>query len=142
MACAGFATAAVSAQTISTFVGGGVCDGPVATNAVMNNPFGVATDGKGNRYITDADNHRIRKIDSSGAISTFAGNGLSGYFGDGSSAINAQILQPSGIAFDASGNLYFADSPYGSFAKSMQRGSSAPSQVTVSRAFLAMVGLP
>jgi uncharacterized protein (TIGR03437 family) len=72
-------------------------------------PSGVAVDSGGNVYIVDAGNFRIREITPQGAITTFAGNGKTGYSGDGGSALNAEFEAPLGVAVDSSGNLYIAD---------------------------------
>ena len=72
-------------------------------------PTGVAFDTFGNLYIADADNNCIRKVDTNGIITTVAGNGSNSYSGDGGAATNASLDYPSGVAFDASGNLYIAD---------------------------------
>ncbi len=76
-----------AAGIITTIVGTGVegyaGDGSVATNAELNHPGGVAVDADGNLYIADQENHRIRKVSTSGIISTIAGNGTPGYSGDG-----------------------------------------------------------
>ena len=94
---------------IVTVAGGGAGDGGAAIAASLNNPYGVAVDGAGNRYIADADHHRIRKVDPAGTITTVAGNGLQGFSGDGGAASAASLNQPLGVAVDASGNLYIAD---------------------------------
>lgn len=83
-------------------------DGP-ATAASFNNVFRVAADAVGNVFVADKDNHRIRKIDSSGVITTIAGTGVAGYSGDGGSALAAEIQGPFGIVSDISGNIYFSD---------------------------------
>ena len=72
-------------------------------------PTGVAMDGSGNLYIADYGNNRIRKVDSSGIITTVAGNGTAGYSGDGGAAASAKLSSPTGVAVDGSGNLYIAD---------------------------------
>jgi sugar lactone lactonase YvrE len=84
-------------------------DGVAATNATLSFPFGVACDAFDNLYIADRNNNRIREVDSNGIITTVAGNGSSGYSGDGSAATNASLNLPIGVAFDSSGNLYIAD---------------------------------
>lgn len=94
---------------ISTFAGGGAGDGKSALLASVHSPTDVAVDAHGNVYVADLQNSRIRKIDAAGVITTVAGNGTPGYSGDGGAAVNAMIDQPTGLAFDASGNLYFSD---------------------------------
>jgi len=84
-------------------------DGGPATLAELNYPYGVAVDGSGNLYIADFQNVRIRMVNPSGVITTVAGNGVSGFSGDGGSATSAQISSPVGVAVDGKGNLYFAD---------------------------------
>ncbi len=81
-----------------------------ATSARLNGPVGVAVDSTGNLYIADVGNNRIRKVTAAGTITTVAGNGVQGYFGDGSSAMNAELNNPYGVAVDGSGNLYISDS--------------------------------
>jgi sugar lactone lactonase YvrE len=99
---------------ISTVAGDGAAvyagDGAAATNASLFNPAGVALDGSGNLYIADYSNHRVRKVDTNGIITTVAGNGTGTYAGDGSPATNASLQNPFGLAVDAGGNLYIADS--------------------------------
>ncbi len=98
---------------ISTIAGTGVTgyggDGALANAAQLNMPNDVAVDLAGNVYIADMYNNRIRKIDGSGNIKTIAGTGISGFSGDGGAATNAYLFQPSGIAVDDSGNIYFSD---------------------------------
>ena len=97
---------------ITTVAGGGssgLGDGGAATAAQLNHPIGVALDGSGNLYIGDRDNNRIRKINTSGIISTYAGNGTAGYSGDGVAATTVQLNSPAGISIDGSGNLFIAD---------------------------------
>jgi uncharacterized repeat protein (TIGR03803 family) len=85
-------------------------DGGVATNAELHWPSGVAVDATGNLFIADTFNNRIRKVGTNGIITTVAGNGGESYFGDGGVATNAELSWPSGVAVDASGNLFIADS--------------------------------
>ncbi len=85
-------------------------DGGAAVDALLNYPFGIASDLTGNIYIADQLNQRIRKIDAgSGLISTVAGNGIPGFSGDDSLATNAKLKMPASVALDDSGNIYIAD---------------------------------
>ena len=85
-------------------------DGGAATAAQVAAPTGVAIDASGNVYIADQGNNRVRKVNTSGAISTAAGNGTAGYYGDGGLATLAELNNPIGLCIDASGNMYVADS--------------------------------
>lgn len=100
--------------TITTVAGDGTAgyngDGGPAVSASLDSPYGVAVDPGGNVYIADMNNHRIRKVDGSGVISTVAGNGVAGYSGDGGGAADASLNGPRDVAVDASGNVYIADS--------------------------------
>ena len=69
----------------------------------------MAVDGAGNLFIADTDNHRIRKVDAAGVISTVAGTGSFGSRGDGGPAVDARLLSPQGVAVDGAGNLFIAD---------------------------------
>ena len=82
----------------------------VALTGAGDAPWGAAVDGSGNIYIADAGVNVVRKIDPSGSISTFAGNGTAGYSGDGGPATSAQLQNPYAVAVDAGGNVYVADS--------------------------------
>ncbi len=83
--------------------------GTSAAIALYGSHAGLATDSSGNLYIADAANNRIRKVDTSGIITTVAGNGIAGFSGDGSPAVNAGLNNPSDVAVDSAGNLYIAD---------------------------------
>jgi len=85
-------------------------DGSAAIKATLTLPSGVAIDGSGNVYVADQWNLRLRKIDTSGNISTIAGNGGFSYSGDGGPATRAQLFGPQGVAVDPSGNLFISDS--------------------------------
>ncbi|AOS64813.1 NHL domain-containing protein [Actinoalloteichus hymeniacidonis] len=85
-------------------------DGGPADQARLTTPTGIAIDPDGNLYIADSANHRIRKVDPSGHISTIAGTGEPGFGGDGGRADRARLTTPTGIAIDPDGNLYIADS--------------------------------
>ncbi|HSY17616.1 MAG TPA: immunoglobulin domain-containing protein [Candidatus Acidoferrales bacterium] len=84
-------------------------NGILATNANLSFPSGVALDGVGNLFIADAGNHRIRKVNTSGIITTVAGNGTATYAGDTGAATNASFSGPQGVTVDGAGNLYVAD---------------------------------
>ena len=84
-------------------------DGGAATSAKLFQPSQLAIDTIGNIFVTDGYNYRVRKIDLTGTIITIAGNGFSGYDGDGGFATAARIGGVSDIAFDKSGNLFIAD---------------------------------
>ena len=99
---------------ISTVAGNGTAgfggDGGPASAAQLNTPTGVAVDAVGNLYIADTNNHRIRMMTPSGVISTIAGNGTAGFGGDGGPAVSASLNFPAGVAVDAAGSVYIADS--------------------------------
>jgi len=84
-------------------------DGGSATSASLSHPQGIAFDAAGNLYIADTGNHRVRKVNINGVISTVAGNGTTNFTGDGGLAINAGLNQPWSVCADSSGNLFIAD---------------------------------
>jgi sugar lactone lactonase YvrE len=84
-------------------------DGIRANTAFLNSPFGVALDSKGNLYIGDTLNNRVRKVNRSGLISTIGGNGTCGFSGDGGLGTLAMICNPEGLAVDSGSNVYFGD---------------------------------
>ena len=84
-------------------------DGGPASQAQLSEPEGVAADSAGNVYISDGNNHRIRKVDFAGTITTIAGTGEYGFSGDGGPASQAQLASPGGVAVDLAGNVYIAD---------------------------------
>ena len=103
----------VMSGLISTVAGNGYNyfsgDGGLAIAANLNSPRDVKVDDLGNIYIADAVNNRIRKVNSSGIISTIVGNDTSGYSGDSGYAINAKISYPICIDLDKDMNLYIVD---------------------------------
>ena len=94
---------------IATVAGRALNDGDFATNATLNVVYGAACDVRGNLYIADTSNNRIRKVDTNGVITTFAGNGFPAYSGDGGAATNASLKQPTAIVLDALGNAFIAE---------------------------------
>jgi len=95
----------INAPIVSGYNG----DNIPATSAKLNQPLTVAHDAAGNIYIADAFNNRIRKVDTTGVISTYAGTGVGSYNGDGLPATSTQIYGPWDLHLDGSGNIYFAD---------------------------------
>ena len=103
-----------AAGSISTVAGNylnrGGGDGGPAAGAELNQPNGVAVDSRGNVYIAETGNNRIRKVDAStGIITTVAGTGTAGFSGDNGLGPATQLNYPMGLALDAGGNLYIAD---------------------------------
>lgn len=102
-----------SAGIISTIAGTGTAsstgDGSAASSATLNNPSGIAIDGSGNIFIAEASGNRIRKINTSGIISTIAGTGAASSTGDGGAATSATLNFPTDIVIDGSGNLYISE---------------------------------
>ena len=111
-------------STIAGNIGGTVCggstdsvgDGCAATQATLNQPWGVTVDGGGNVYIADTNNHRVREVSvTTGIITTLAGtgfatpNGAGAYNGDNIPAITAELNYPHAVAFDSLGNMYIPD---------------------------------
>jgi len=101
-------------QNITTFAGTGVIgstgDGALATLARLSPVTGVAVDGQGNVFVADRGNHRIRRIDgATGIITTFAGNGTTGFLGDNGPATAARLASPGDVAVDSNGNVFIAD---------------------------------
>ena len=95
-----------------TKVFGATGDGGPVTSALLagsSTHSGLAMDSAGNLYISDTNKHRIRKVSTSGIITTVAGNGSFGFSGDNGPATSAMLNFPEGIAVDGAGNLYIAD---------------------------------
>ncbi len=104
------------AGIISVFAGNGSLaysgDGGPAISAGISRPEKIAIDGAGNIYFSSVATKTIRKINISGIITTVAGNGTSGFSGDGGLATLAQLDSPQGLACDALGNLFIDDGNY------------------------------
>jgi len=98
-------------HVVSTIAGSsqGFFDSPTGTSAQFNYPRGLAIDSSNNLYVADGGNNRIRKITPAGAVSTIAGSGTAGFL-DHTTGASAQFNAPRGVAVDASGNVYVADS--------------------------------
>jgi sugar lactone lactonase YvrE len=107
---------------IRTYAGNGTPgfsgDGGPATEAQIFLPTGhggadpnghIAIDVQGNLYLADTNNHRIRKVDAAGIISTVAGNGTAGFSGDGGPALEASLARPADVEIGPDGRLYIAD---------------------------------
>jgi hypothetical protein len=108
--------------SIITVAGNGTAgysgDNGAATAAQLNGPLSVAVDMNGNLFIADAGNNAIREVaQATGTIVTVAGNGSAGYSGDGGLATSAQLNGPDGLAVDASGDLFIADTGNDSIRK-------------------------
>lgn len=127
---------------ISTFAGNGFSgssgDGGLATKASLASPNGVAIDSAGNVYISEFLGGRIRKVDASGVISTFAGAGQSDDPGDGKVASLATLTKSTDIAFDGAGNLYIADQGFNRVRVVL----AAPPAIQVSPATLNLPSAP
>ena len=113
-------------QTITTFAGQDVCsggaaiscpqpsnpvgDGDPAACAHLNRPQGVALGRDGSVYISEYAGNRIRKVSANGVIETIAGDGTSGFAGDGGASTSARLSSPVGLAVGADGSVLVADS--------------------------------
>jgi sugar lactone lactonase YvrE len=102
----------VSGGTITTVAGTGLCtssgDGGPATSATLDYPSGIVLDQLGNLYVSEVFGCRVRKV-ISGTIATVAGTGDCTYNGDAGLAASIALYEPHGLAIDASGSLYIAD---------------------------------
>ncbi len=102
-----------TSYTMTTVAGNGESgfagDGGPAAKAKLTRPCAVAVDHRGNLYIADSGNHRIRKVAPDGTITTFAGTGEPGFDGDGGPAARAQLNAPYGVSVDRHGQVFVAD---------------------------------
>ncbi|HEX7413989.1 MAG TPA: T9SS type A sorting domain-containing protein [Bacteroidia bacterium] len=118
---------------ISTIAGNGTQgyggDGGQSSNAKLNNPKGITVDAIGNLYIADYGNNVVRRVNTNGIISTFAGNGTAGYSGDGGQATGAE-MNPLGLTVDVSGNLYISDANNNRIRMVINVGQAGIEQVT------------
>ena len=109
----GSASDSAGGGTITTVAGDGARgfagDNGAATAAMLAYPQAVAVDASGDLFIADGPNNRIREVNSSGVITTIAGNGTAGYNGDGIQATAAKLFYPVGVALDGKGDLFIAD---------------------------------
>jgi NHL repeat/Beta-propeller repeat len=99
----------VNRGVVTTTAGGYIGDGKPATSAALVFPQGIAFDKSGNIYVAEVAGNRIRKIATTGEISTVAGNGVSGYTGDGGPAASAELYGPQAVIVDGSGNIFISD---------------------------------
>jgi len=102
-------TIAGNGNGAGTFNGGFSGDGGPADSAELSDPNHVAVDAVGNVYIVDQDNNRIRKVNTTGIITTICGNSGQGFTGDGGLAVLAELFNPTGVSVDESGNIYISD---------------------------------
>jgi hypothetical protein len=88
-------------------------DGGLAINAKLNDAYAVTVDGKGNVFIADSENNRVRQVSTNGIITTFAGTGTSGHTGNGGQATNANLQSPQALCTDSANNIFISESFYG-----------------------------
>jgi hypothetical protein len=112
MGCVGAVIVAiVQADELVLVAGGGKGpDGGPAVGAAMGQPFGMGVDAIGNLFIADFSEHRVRKVDPSGVITTVGGTGEKGFGGDGGPAVKGQFNAMHDLVLDRDGNIYIADS--------------------------------
>jgi uncharacterized protein YjiK len=105
---------AAATGVITTIAGTGTAgysgDNGAAVSATLNKPSAVVEGSTGNLYVLDTGNNVVRLVNTTGTITTIAGNGTAGYSGDDGPATSATLHTPYGLNIDSSGNLYIADS--------------------------------
>lgn len=105
--------ASLQGAEIRTIAGNGkpgmTGDGGQAAEAQVDQPFGLTRGPDGALYFCDTNNHRVRKIDQKGIITTVSGDGSKGYAGDGDAAVVAKMNEPYEVRFDANGFLYIVE---------------------------------
>lgn len=104
-----WASGAAAQVKVTTAAGGFINDSNPGTASALQSPTDVAMDSKGNAYVTDNIDQRIRELTTTGILKTIAGTGLAGYGGDGGLASKATISFPRGIVVDSKGNIIFCD---------------------------------
>jgi uncharacterized protein (TIGR03437 family) len=126
-----------TAGVIHTVAGNGTKgfsgDGGPATSAMLNMfgaHAGLGVDGAGNLYIPDIANNRVRKVDTTGVITTVAGNGIAGFSGDNGPATSAGLNNPNDVAVDNSGNFYISDSTNNRVRKVTTGSAGAPPTIS------------
>ena len=114
------------AGMITTVAGNGMAalagDNGPATSAALNTPTGLVVDSSGTQYIADYGNHKIRKVSPGGTITSFAGNGIGFFAGDGQAATAASLHFPTGVALDSVNNVYIGDTFNGRIRRVMPSG--------------------
>jgi hypothetical protein len=113
--------------TITTFAGDGVArsqgDGGLAASASLNQPNALAVGADGSTYICEYAGHRIRKVLVNGTITTFAGDGVAAYGGDGGRATAASLQYPTGLAIAGDGSVFIADAENNRIRKVLSDGT-------------------
>ena len=113
-----------------TGVGGFAGDGGPATKAELNFPYTVGFDTAGNMYIPDSLNNRVRMVNTSGFITTYAGNGTPSFGGDGGPATSASLFSPEGVVADPAGNIYISDTQNAAIRKVSSATSATAGEIT------------
>src|SRR6266498_2105308 len=110
---AAMSSSSAAIRQISTVAGTGAPgdsgEGRAATEAQLNNPYGITRGPDGGLYICDMQNHRVRKVSRDGIITTVAGTGKRGYSGDGGPALQAELNEPYEVRFDKAGDMFFVE---------------------------------